>query len=62
MVKVETRIQLAIKEILVEELEKHLKSGDNFDVVLSIASLITFVFGMFEYDENSSRIVSFLRL
>ena len=40
MVTVETRVQLAIKEILIEEIEKHLKTGDNFDVVLSIASLI----------------------
>ena len=40
MVTVETRVQLAIKEILIEEIEKHLNTGDNFDVVLSIASLI----------------------
>ena len=40
MVKVETRIQLAIKEILEEETWKHLKSNNNFDKVLSIASLI----------------------
>ena len=40
MVKVETRIQLAIKEILVEETWKHLKTNNNFDKVLSIASLI----------------------
>ena len=40
MVKVGTRIQQAIKEILIEEIEKHLKTGDNFDAVLSIASLI----------------------
>ena len=40
MVKVETRIQLAIKEILEEETWKHLKTKNNFDKVLSIASLI----------------------
>ena len=40
MVKVETRIQLAIKEILVEETWKHLKTNNNFDKALSIASLI----------------------
>ena len=40
MVKVETRIQLAIKEILEEETWKHLKTNNNFDKVLSIASLI----------------------
>ena len=40
MVKVETRIQLAVKEILVEETWKHLKAKNNFDKVLSIASLI----------------------
>ena len=40
MVKVETRIQQAIKEILEEETWKHLKTYNNFDKVLSIASLI----------------------
>ena len=40
MVKVETRIQQAIKEILEEETWKHLKTNNNFDKVLSIASLI----------------------
>ena len=40
MVKVETRIQLAIKEILEEETWKQLKTNNNFDKVLSIASLI----------------------
>ena len=40
MVKVGTRIQLAIKEILEEEIWKHLKTNNNFDKVLSIASLI----------------------
>ena len=40
MVTVETRIQLAIKEILEEETWKHLKTDNNFDKVLSIASLI----------------------
>jgi hypothetical protein len=40
MVKVETRIQQAIKEILEEEIWKHLKTNNNFDKVLSIASLI----------------------
>ena len=40
MVKVETRIQLAIKEILEEETWKHLKTNNNFDKVISIASLI----------------------
>ena len=40
MVKVETRIQLAINEILEEETWKHLKSNNNFDKVLSISSLI----------------------
>ena len=40
MVTVETRIQQAIKEILEEETWKHLKTNNNFDKVLSIASLI----------------------
>ena len=40
MVTVETRIQLAIKEILEEEIWKHLKTKNNFDKILSIASLI----------------------
>ncbi len=40
MVTVETRIELAIKEILEEETWKHLKTNNNFDKVLSIASLI----------------------
>ena len=40
MVTVETRIELAIKEILEEETWKHLKTKNNFDKVLSIASLI----------------------
>jgi hypothetical protein len=40
MVKVETRIQQAVKEILEEETWKHLKTNNNFDKVLSIASLI----------------------
>ncbi len=40
MVKIETKIQFAIKEILEEEIWKHLKTNDNFDKVLSIASLI----------------------
>ena len=40
MVTVETRVKQAIKEVLIEEIEKHLKTGNNFDVVLSIASLI----------------------
>tara|TARA_B100000902_G_scaffold350237_1_gene359377 strand:- start:51 stop:503 length:453 start_codon:yes stop_codon:yes gene_type:complete len=40
MVKVETRIQLAIKEILEEETWKYIKTNNNFDKVLSIASLI----------------------
>ena len=40
MVKVEKRIQLAIKEILEEETWKHLKTNNNFDKVLSVASLI----------------------
>ena len=40
MVTVEKRIQLAIKEILEEETWKHLKTNNNFDKVLSIASLI----------------------
>ena len=39
MVTVETKIQQAIKEILEEETWKHLKSNNNFDKVLSIASL-----------------------
>ena len=41
MVTEEIRVQKAIKVILVEEIEKHLKSKNNFDKVLSIASLIT---------------------
>ena len=40
MVNVETRIQQAFKEILIEETWKHLKTNNNFDKVLSIASLI----------------------
>ena len=40
MVTVETRVQQAIKEILEEETWKHLKTKNNFDIVLSIASLI----------------------
>lgn len=40
MVNEKFRIQLAIKEILIKEIWKHLKSNCNFDVVLSIASLI----------------------
>ena len=40
MVKLETRIQLAIKEILEEEIWKYLKTNNNFDKVVSIASLI----------------------
>ena len=40
MVKIETKIRFAIKEILEEEIWKHLKTNDNFDKVLSIASLI----------------------
>ncbi len=40
MVAVETRVQLAFKEILEEETWKHLKTNNNFDKVLSIASLI----------------------
>ena len=40
MVTVEKRIQLAIKEILEEETWKHLKTNNNFDKVLSIASLV----------------------
>ena len=46
MVTVETRVQQAIKEILVEEINKHLETGNNFDTVLSIASLIN------PYDEE----------
>tara|TARA_B100000575_G_C22783453_1_gene464113 strand:- start:123 stop:575 length:453 start_codon:yes stop_codon:yes gene_type:complete len=40
LVTVETRVQQAIKEILEEETWKHLKTKNNFDIVLSIASLI----------------------
>ena len=40
MITVETRVQKAIKEILEEETWKHLKTNNNFDIVLSIASLI----------------------
>ena len=40
MVTVEKRIQQAIKEILEEETWKHLKTNNNFDKVLSVASLI----------------------
>ena len=40
MVNVEKRIQQAFKEILIEETWKHLKTNNNFDKVLSIASLI----------------------
>ena len=40
MVKLEIRVQQAIKEILEEETWKHLKTNNNFDKVLSIASLI----------------------
>ena len=40
MVKVEVRFQLAIKEILEEEIWKYLKTKNYFENVLSIASLI----------------------
>jgi hypothetical protein len=40
MVKVEKRIQQAIKAILEVEIWKHLKTNNNFDKVLSIAYLI----------------------
>ena len=40
MVTVETKVQLALKEFLIEEINKYLKTKKNFDVVLSIASLI----------------------
>ena len=40
MVTQEKKIQQAIKEILEEEIWKHLKTNNNFDKVLSIASLI----------------------
>jgi len=40
LVTVETRVQQAIKEILEEETWKHLKTKNNFDIVISIASLI----------------------
>ena len=40
MVTVATRVQQAIKKILEEETWKHLKTNNNFDNVLSIASLI----------------------
>ena len=40
MVNDASRIQLAIKEILKKEVWKHLKTNNNFDKVLSIASLI----------------------
>ena len=40
MIKIEKRIQQAIKTILEEETWKHLKTNNNFDKVLSIASLI----------------------
>ena len=40
MVTEEIRVQKAIKAILVEEIEKHQKSKNNFDKVLSIASLV----------------------
>ena len=40
MVTVETRIQQAIKEILIEQTWKYLKTNNNFDKVLSIASLV----------------------
>ena len=47
MVKAEVRFQLAIKEILEEEIWKYLKTKNNFEKVLSIASLIE------PYDEGS---------
>ena len=40
MVTLEKKIQQAFREILIEETWKHLKTDDNFDKVLSIASLI----------------------
>ena len=46
MVTVETRVQQAIKEILIEEIWNYLKTKNNFDKVLSIASLID------SYDEE----------
>ena len=40
MVTLEIKIQQAFREILIEETWKHLKTNNNFDKVLSIASLI----------------------
>jgi len=40
LIKIEKRIQQAIKAILEVEIWKHLKTNNNFDKVLSIASLI----------------------
>jgi len=34
MVTVETKVQLALKEFLIEEINKYLKTKKNFDVVL----------------------------
>ena len=40
MVKIEKRIQLAFKELLIEETWNYLKTHNNYERVLSIASLI----------------------
>ena len=40
MVALEKRIQKAFKEILIKETWKHLKTNNNFNNVLSIATLI----------------------
>lgn len=40
MVKIETRVHLAIKENLEEETWKHIKTNNNFDKVFSIGTLI----------------------
>ena len=40
MVTVETRIQKEIHRLIVEETWKHLKTSNNFDMVLSLVTLL----------------------
>jgi len=40
LIKIEKRIQLAFKELLIEETWNYLKTLNNYERVLSIASLI----------------------
>ncbi len=40
MVTIETRIQKEIHRLIIEETWKHLKTSNNFDMVLSLATLL----------------------